>query len=109
MLKNCFGCNVEKDTEVLEVSPFAEEDGLTGNPICPFLVLDVQGNRIPNDPDNYSEFRMTVVCFDCFHRLEPDMWISKNCWDNIHPTIPYDRLPMFVAGLYDPTLLVPLP
>jgi hypothetical protein len=108
MLMNCFGCNVEKDTEVLEVSPFADEDGLTNEPIGPFFVLDVQG-PIPNDPNNYSEFRMTVVCHNCFHALEPDMWISKNGWDNIHPTIPYDRLPMFVAGTHDPTLVKPLP
>src|SRR5271154_5182881 len=105
---HCFGCNIEKDTQELEVSPFAEEDGLTDNPIEPFFVIDCQGPRIPNDPEKYFEFRMAVVCHTCFHRLSPDMWISKNCWEQINPTVPYGRLPMYVKGLHDPTLLKPL-
>jgi hypothetical protein len=109
MRMNCFGCGVEKDTETKEVSPFADEDGLTTDPIGPLHVLDCQGPRIPNDPDNYSEFRMVVVCHACFHALEPDMWISKNCWDTIKPKVPYEKLPHFVAGLHDPTKLAPLP
>ena len=109
MKMRCFGCDVEKDTEVLEVSPFAEEDGLTDEPIDPLMVLDCQGPPIPNDPNNYSEFRMVVVCHACFHKLSPDMWIGKTCWETINPKVPYDKLPMYVSGLCDPTLLKPLP
>ena len=109
MKMRCFGCDVEKDTEVLEISPFAEEDGLTDEPIDPLMVLDCQGPRIPNDPNNYSEFRMVVVCHACFHKLSPDMWIGKTCWETINPKVPYDKLPMYVDGLCDLTLLKPLP
>lgn len=108
MIMNCFACDVEKDTEVLEASPFAEEDGLTTEPIQPLFILDCQGPRIPNDPKGYSEFRQVAVCHMCFHALSPDMWIGKTHWEEINPKIPYNRLPMYVSGLNDPTLLKPL-
>lgn len=93
----CFGCNVGKDMNILEASPFAEEDGLTDDPIEPLFVLDCEG---------HSEFRMVVVCHKCFHALSPDMWISKNGWESINPTIPYDKLPMYADELRDnPTLV----
>ena len=109
MRMHCFGCGVEKDTDVLEVSPFADADGLTTDPIGPLFVLDCQGPPIPNSPDKHSEYRMVVVCHTCFHALEPDMWISKNCWDSIQPKVPYEKLPDYVSGLHDPTKLRPLP
>lgn len=108
MKMHCFGCDIEKDTDILEVYPF-EEDGLTDEPIAPLMVLDCQGPLIPNDPNNYSEFRMVVVCHECFHKLSPDMWIGQSCWEAINPTVPYNKLPMYVSGLHDPTLLKSLP
>lgn len=104
----CFGCGVEKDTDVLETSLFAEEDCLVNDPISPLFVLDCQGPLIPNYPNNYHEFRMVAVCHTCFHALSPDMCISKNCWEAINPKVPYDKLPLYVDGLHDPTLLKPL-
>jgi hypothetical protein len=108
MKMRCFGCDVEKDIKVLEASPFAEEDGLIDELIDSLMVLDCQGSPIPNDPNNYSEFRMVVVCHECFHKLSPDMWISKACWEAINPKVPYDKLPMFVSELDDITQLKPL-
>lgn len=103
---DCFGCGAIKDTQELEISPFAEKDGLTDSPINPFLVLDVQG---PRDANHHSEYRQTRVCHHCFHALSPDMWISENCWKQIKPVIPYDKLPMYAAETHDPTLLMILP
>lgn len=110
MKMRCFGCDIEKDIDIKEASPFAEEDGLTDKPIPPLQVLDCQGPSIPNDHHNYDEyeFRMVVICHTCFHKLSPDMWISENCWKQINPTIPYEKLPMYIEGLYDITLLEPL-
>jgi len=105
----CFGCGTEKDTEALETSPFAEEDGLVDEPISPLFVLDCQGPPIPNDPNHYSEFRQVVVCHACFHALSPDMWIGKSCWDGINPKIPYEKLPLYESGQCDPTKIKPLP
>lgn len=39
MKVRCFGCDIEKDTDVLEVSPTADEDGLDGAPTEPFFVI----------------------------------------------------------------------
>jgi len=108
MKMRCFGCDIEKDLEILETFPFAYEDELVDEPIQPLSVLDCQGPRIPDDPNGYSEFRMVVVCHACCHALEPDMWISKECWDALNPKIPYDKLPMYVPDLEDITLLKPL-
>lgn len=107
MKMRCFGCNTEKDTDVLEVSPFAEEDYLINESVPPLFIIDCDGPSIP--PHEYSETRMVVVCHTCFHALDPDMWISKACWDSINPTIPYDRLPMYDSSVHDPTQLKPLP
>lgn len=108
MKNNCFSCGVEKDTEVLEVYPFADDGIVDDEPITPLFILDCQGPVIVDDPDNYSEFRMTVVCHSCFHKLSPDMWISKNCWDSLNPQTPYEKLPLFVPGIEDPAQLKPL-
>jgi hypothetical protein len=109
MKTNCFGCGVEKDTSTLEFYPYPDEDGITDEPIEPFFILDCQGPIITNDPDGYCEFRMVVVCHTCFHKLEPDMWISKGCWEVINPVIPYEKLPMWVEGVNDAWMLKPLP
>jgi len=109
MKLRCFGCDIEKDTEILEISPFAEEDGLVDEPIIPLFVLDVEDPQIPNDPNNDSEFRMVVVCHTCFHALDHDMWISKDNWDAINPIVPYHKLPLYDVDLSDrPELLKPL-
>ncbi len=105
MKVNCFGCGIEKDTNTLELSPWAEQDGLYDGLISPLFVLDCQGDRISNDPNRYSEYRQVVVCHYCFHALEPDMWISKSCWENINPKIPYEKCPLYVADRYDPALV----
>jgi len=84
MKTHCFGCGVEKDPSVLEISPFAKEDNLIEEPIPPLFVLDVQGAQ---------EFRVAIVCHSCFHKLEPDQWISEAMWVDLNPKVPYSSLP----------------
>ena len=39
--------------------------------------------------------RCVVVCNPCFHRIHPDMWINRKIWEELKPTVPYDRLPVY--------------
>jgi hypothetical protein len=94
----CFGCGVEKDLEVWEVSPHHEEDGLCDEPLPPLFVVECGAGQ------------MAVVCHECFHTLSPDMWISRRCWESINPTIPFERLPAIrITGLWNPRNYQPLP
>jgi len=84
----CHGCGVEKDQSVLEVSPWAEEDGITDEPIPPiFTGLEVQ----PTDRE--GQWKTADVCHLCFHKLEPDMWTGQWCWEAITLVTPFDQLP----------------
>jgi hypothetical protein len=78
-------CGVEKDTESKEVYPYPE-DGLVDDPICPIFNLDCQDGR---------DWRCVVVCHECFHRLDPDMWISRGCWEALSPITPFEELPPY--------------
>jgi len=90
----CFGCGIEKDLEKKELYPHEEDGLIMDEPIAPLMVIDCQGPAIPNHPQGYSEFRVVVVCHSCFHRLEPDMWISDACWAKLTPVVPYEGLPL---------------
>lgn len=96
MKVNCFACGIEKDMDILESSEFNPDFGYTNQLRAPIFVLDVDG---PN------EFRQTLVCHTCFIKLDPDMWISKKCWDTLNPKIQYHKLPICVEGLRDPFIL----
>lgn len=89
---NCLACGVEKDPAQKEMYPY---DGVLDReePVAPLHSLDVQGPAIPSHPLGYSEYRKTVVCLECFHRLEPDMWISQEGWESLNPLTPYNQLP----------------
>lgn len=85
----CLGCGVEKDTEVLEVYPYPEDQRLCEDPIPPLFVLECQPSKTRTDP-----WRVGIVCHECFRKLDPDMWISENCWISINPVVPFDQLPL---------------
>jgi hypothetical protein len=87
MKHRCYGCGVEKDMNVLESSPWAKEDHLTDQPIPPLSVLEIE----PDADD--ADWRIGVVCHECFHKLSPDMWISESCWKRIDPRVPLTDLP----------------
>jgi hypothetical protein len=84
----CFGCGVQKDTDVLEVYPYPE-DGMVDDPLNPFWVIDCQRGSIGS-----STWKVVVVCHDCFHKLEPDVWIHEDHWKSLDPVVPFDKLPL---------------
>jgi hypothetical protein len=84
----CFGCGVKKDTDVLEAYPYPD-DGIVDYPIAPLHVLDCQSGN-----GHTSVWKVVVVCHDCLHRLDPDLWISEDCWRSLNPVVPFDKLPL---------------
>lgn len=80
----CNGCGAEKDPAALELYPWPDEDGVTVGLISPLFHVEVAGG---------SGCRVAAVCHSCFHRLSPDMWISRAGWDAIRPVTPYEGLP----------------
>ncbi len=82
MKMRCFACGIEKDLSVKEAYPFPH-DGLIDEPIEPLMVLECEWN----------DWRAAVVCHQCFHRLDPDMWISAQCWRGLNPLRRFEDLP----------------
>ena len=95
----CFACGIEKDLAALEVSKWAKEDGLCDEPIPPLHVMECQSNT------DRGLFKATVICLECHHKLQPDMWISEGMWVALNPVIPFDRLSklsLVEKGKWDP-------
>lgn len=86
-LKRCHGCGVEKDRTALETHKYPE-DGLTDEPIPPLGEIDV------SPTERGTGYRKATICLECFHHLQPDMWISQREWEAIGPVTPFDELPM---------------
>jgi hypothetical protein len=93
MKQKCQACGVEKDSEIKEIYPYPDDGVIDDQPITPFFDLHCQGPHVAD----VSDWRVVTVCHNCFHRLEPDMWISDNCWKALNPVIPFEQLPK----LYD--------
>lgn len=87
----CLACGIEKNRQHKEIYPYAGY-GIVEVPIDPLMELDCQGDPF-NDGSGQSDFRKVLVCHPCFHRLSPDMWISKECWEALKPITPYVDLP----------------
>jgi hypothetical protein len=83
----CLACGVEKDPAQKEMYPYDDLD--REEPIAPLLELDCEGP---------SGFRVVLVCHACFHRLEPDQWISDKCWLKLDPITAYEQLPLLQSG-----------
>ena len=90
--QRCLACGVQKDTTVKEVFPYPE-DGFIDDPIDPFFTLHCEGPRV----NGATDWRVVTVCHHCFHKLEPDMWISNRCWESLSPVTPFDQLPKLYA------------
>lgn len=82
----CHGCGVEKDPAVREVYPYPEDNIVTDRPIQPVFHLDCESDD--------EDWRKVTVCHHCLHRLEPDMWISRRCWESLNPVVPFEELPI---------------
>lgn len=84
----CQACGVEKDPKVLETYPYPEDD-LWDEPIEPLLEIACQDYvGIPNP----GPFKKVLVCHACWHKLDPDMWISRNGWEALNPKVPWIEL-----------------
>lgn len=86
-MMKCHSCGVEKDMEALETSPHAEDDCLCDDPIPPLLGVDCEPDGV------LAKWRTAKVCHECFHRLQPDMWIDERCWLGLNPVTRYADLP----------------
>lgn len=89
MLK-CHCCSVEKDPSILEIYPFPDDGIVDDEPIPPFFDLDVQPE---GDIKGGGTWKRATVCHSCFHKLEPDMWISEKIWMSMNPSTPFIDLP----------------
>ena len=88
MKMKCFGCGAEKDLTAKELYPFPEDGLISDEPIDPLFVLCCEGWD-----EHSGVWKQVVVCHVCFHKLEPDMWISSNCWATINPKVRFEGLP----------------
>jgi hypothetical protein len=91
MKEKCMGCGVEKDWNILERYPYPEQ-GLVEDPIKPLFALDCEPWE--DVPEEHRKWRRAVVCHECFHKLDPDMWISSRCWKRINAVTPFEMLPL---------------
>jgi len=88
MKAHCLACGAEKDTSVKEL--YIGTLGLVADrPIDALFVMCCEGRA----PHNEDDWRHVVVCHGCFDKLEPDMWISSDCWAKLMPVVPFERLP----------------
>jgi len=88
MKQHCLACGIEKDPAILEGYPHSE-DGLTPDPINPLIKVDCQGSSV----EFVTDWRRVLVCHNCFHKLDVDMWISDRCWRSLDPVTAFDDLP----------------
>ena len=94
MIKRCLACGIEKDTEKLEVvrEEIRKHMGLVEEPTLPLWELDCQ----PYDDisEEHSKWRRVTVCTECLYRLDPDHWISSDCWKSLEPVVKFEDLPL---------------
>lgn len=84
----CFGCGVEKDPSKLEIYSHPETDRICTDPVLPLFVLECQPSKL------MQPWKIAVVCHECFHKLNPDMWIGEQCWNSINPKTTFENLPL---------------
>lgn len=92
MKRRCWACGVEKDTAVLEVCPYPEAH-LCDDPLPPLFVVELE----PWKPYEHLNWKAGVVCHQCFALLDMDMWCSSNCWNDLEPLTPFEKLPDMLA------------
>lgn len=85
----CYGCGTDKDMNQTEVYSYPEDSLICDEPVEPLFVIECQKSK-------GTEYRACIVCHECFHRLQPDMWISQGMWEELNPIIPYADLPPLI-------------
>lgn len=79
----CLACGIEKDVSRLEYYPYKEL--CSEDPISPILIgLECECND--------GRIRLVNVCHECFHKLDPDMWINEEEWKSINPITEINEL-----------------
>jgi len=92
MKMQCLACGAAKDTRVPEFYPYPDDHIVSDKPIEPLFALDCQGPLL-EPGDTKCDWRVVIVCHHCLHGLEPDMWISDQCWQSLNPITPFEQLP----------------
>jgi len=82
----CPCCGIYKDSLIKEAYPWAEEDGIIDDPIEPFMEIAI-------DQDHGPASKAAFVCHECYHKIQPDMWIMECHWVKENPVVPFDKLP----------------
>lgn len=83
----CQACGIEKDMDKKEIYPYDTDQLNAEVPIDPIIDIACHTGTIGD------KYRVANVCHECFTRLDPDMWISKEMWENLNPIVPFDDLP----------------
>lgn len=89
----CHGCGVEKDFKDKEKYPYPEDILFGDAQIDPLFQIDCQPYKF-----NDAGWKRVTICHNCFHKLQPDMWISRDCWESINPVVPFNELPDMPEG-----------
>lgn len=84
MKKICQACGKEKDTDVNEVYPYPEDYYFDNVPIPPLFDMELELLD--------GTFRKVDICHECFHKIQPDMWIGFNEWESLQPVTPTGSL-----------------
>jgi hypothetical protein len=77
----CFACGRFTD-ELTDEGPTAEEAGQSHRWTTGVLDVHEQGGPC----------RAAVVCWPCFWKTDPDMWIHPSGWQALQPILPLERL-----------------
>jgi len=99
MLLRCFGCGAERNTEIFELYCYEEEGMDDGEPRPPLFVIPCDYTVSSSNPTLNDKSGAAVVCHECFHKLSPDMWIDRGCWESIDPLIQTEDLPDIFQGV----------
>jgi hypothetical protein len=85
--QKCQACGIEKDTSLKEVYPYTGDRIVVREPIEPLIEIECEGSI------NGDDWRIATMCHACWHKLDPDLWISEDCWLSLHPITPFEQLP----------------
>lgn len=86
-IKRCQACGIEKDMDIEEYYPYSEDMITQEDKVQPLFDLECQMD------EDQSDFRVATVCFSCYHKLEPDMWINESMWKALNPIVDAKDLP----------------
>jgi hypothetical protein len=86
-MPKCLACGIEKDMNKFEMYPYDNDGIITEEPIQPlFEDVPCQSNT------DHSDFRVVTVCHECFHKVQPDMWMSQGEWESLNPITDFSNL-----------------